>query len=308
MNGSSLQTSDRTLRRYLLGQLSDEEQSSVEQRFFTDDDYFQQVELAEDDLIEAYDRGELSPAERGRFESHFLSTPERRRRLQLTRTLRGVFGPPTVVPVPSRRWWTIPTTAGMSGWMAAAASLAVAVLLSGYLGLQLSKQSRQFEQQLAARDTRIQQLENEMRTQASKLPPTRLQEPATAPTQSIPQPRTALLSFILTPSLVMRGETTRTSTLLVPSDSTPVELNLEVELEPEQDYASYRVILENPQRAQVWARDGLRPVRRGAARTIVVSLPAGLLQPEQYRVKMFGRRPPDVMEEVDEYVFRVARR
>jgi anti-sigma factor RsiW len=301
MNGSSLRT-DPMLRRYLLGQLSDQEQSGIEERFFTDDSYFQQVELAVDDLIEFYLRGELSSLDRQRFEKHFLSTPERRRQLQLNRTLRGVFGRSANSSHKRNPWLVLPARP-VTAWLAAAASLVFALLATGYLGFRLAQhrtmavdQLQQWEQQLAARDTRISQLESQLRERQASAP------------EGKPKLAPGLLSFILTPNLVTRGQTAKTNTLIVASPLMPVQLHLDLELDPDQSYESYRAILETPEGGQVWARDGLRSIRRGASRTVVLTLPSGLLQPAQYRAKLFGQKSTDIVEEIHEYAFRVVRR
>ena len=75
------------LLRYLLGELTEEEQSRLERRYFTEDDLFEEMLLVEDDLIESYARGELSERERERIEKHFLMSDERREKLTLARAL-----------------------------------------------------------------------------------------------------------------------------------------------------------------------------------------------------------------------------
>lgn len=73
--------------RYLLGELSEEEQSLLEEEYFDDPAFFQEVRARRDDLIDAYLRGELSPDERARFETYFMATPRRRERVEFARAL-----------------------------------------------------------------------------------------------------------------------------------------------------------------------------------------------------------------------------
>ena len=78
----------RSLRQYLLGApLEAEQQREIEERLLTDDDFCEQIEIVEDDLIEQYLNEELSPAERVKFEAGFLSTAERREKLRVARAL-----------------------------------------------------------------------------------------------------------------------------------------------------------------------------------------------------------------------------
>lgn len=76
------------LRKYLLGELSLEEQVSVEARLFLDDEYLSQLKAVEDELIDAYVYEELAPGERAKVESRLLSKPGRREDLLIARALK----------------------------------------------------------------------------------------------------------------------------------------------------------------------------------------------------------------------------
>ena len=58
-------------RRFLLGQLSDEETEQFEERVLGSEEVFGEVESAEDDLFDAFVRDELVPAERRAFLERF---------------------------------------------------------------------------------------------------------------------------------------------------------------------------------------------------------------------------------------------
>jgi CHAT domain-containing protein/Tfp pilus assembly protein PilF len=76
------------LRRYLLGELTEEEQRApVEEGLLIDDDCFEEFELVKEDLIEQYVNDELTSDERESFEQHFLTTPERREHLRHAQAL-----------------------------------------------------------------------------------------------------------------------------------------------------------------------------------------------------------------------------
>ncbi|HEV7799236.1 MAG TPA: hypothetical protein VGO73_13840, partial [Pyrinomonadaceae bacterium] len=51
------------VRQYLLRQLSDGDQRTIEQRLLTEDDLFEELEIAEDELIDEYLAEELSEEE-----------------------------------------------------------------------------------------------------------------------------------------------------------------------------------------------------------------------------------------------------
>ncbi len=68
-----------TLRRYLLGDLTQEEQlAPVEERLLAEDDFFEEFQLVKEDLIDQYVNQQLTAEDRRRFEQHFLITAERR--------------------------------------------------------------------------------------------------------------------------------------------------------------------------------------------------------------------------------------
>jgi hypothetical protein len=76
--------------RYLLGLSSPEEREHIESEYFEDEDAFQQMLAAEDDLIDAYSRGELAGEERRRFEKNFVSSFDGRDRVRFARAFASV--------------------------------------------------------------------------------------------------------------------------------------------------------------------------------------------------------------------------
>jgi len=69
-----------SIRHYLLGNLSDDEQEKIEERLMVEDDLFQELEISKGELIEEYRAGELTQNEHRWFEQHFLASPEGRQR------------------------------------------------------------------------------------------------------------------------------------------------------------------------------------------------------------------------------------
>src|SRR6185437_10051080 len=64
------------VRQYLLRQLSPDEQRTIEQRFLNEDDLFEELENAEDELVNDYVAGRLSGVEVKKLKENFLATPE----------------------------------------------------------------------------------------------------------------------------------------------------------------------------------------------------------------------------------------
>jgi len=83
---------DAQLTRYLLGELTEEEQVEIEERAFRDRRYLLEIEAVECDLIDDYVRGALSEVERRQFEERFLASEKRRRKLEFAKSLEAVAG------------------------------------------------------------------------------------------------------------------------------------------------------------------------------------------------------------------------
>lgn len=126
---------DDLLRRYLLGELGDEEVDRLEKRLLTDDDLFGTMEAVEGDLLAACARGDLDPGERKRVLRRLASSPSGRDRFALIQGLTRIAAEQsvplaeprsTVVPFPQ----PVPPSVRRSSvlrWAPLAASLLVAV-------------------------------------------------------------------------------------------------------------------------------------------------------------------------------------
>ncbi|HYJ89419.1 MAG TPA: CHAT domain-containing protein, partial [Pyrinomonadaceae bacterium] len=86
--GESLK-SDKTIRDYLLGRVSDETRlEGIEELLFTDEDFCSQVALEEDGIINEYVFGKLTDEDAEDFRKTLKSNPDRRFKLMLTEGLR----------------------------------------------------------------------------------------------------------------------------------------------------------------------------------------------------------------------------
>jgi hypothetical protein len=78
------------MKAYLLGQLPEDQAAVLEEEYFTNREFFLQMQSAETALISDYLDGSLSSAEKQRFESRYLQVPLLQRRLEEVRRLRAV--------------------------------------------------------------------------------------------------------------------------------------------------------------------------------------------------------------------------
>jgi hypothetical protein len=124
-------TPDPILFRYLLGQLTPDEEAALDERAFVDDDWDEERAAAADELIDAYLTGALTADQRTRFETRFLASSEYRERFRLLRDLRTVMDRGRADPVsvdrsPGRPWLALAVAAALI-----AALAALALLVSG---------------------------------------------------------------------------------------------------------------------------------------------------------------------------------
>jgi hypothetical protein len=76
------------LRQYLLGHLAEDLREEIETGLLADQDLFEELLIAEDELVDDYLSATLSPDENTAFEQHFLCTPERYEKVRFARALQ----------------------------------------------------------------------------------------------------------------------------------------------------------------------------------------------------------------------------
>ncbi len=336
--------SEDLLVRYLLGDLTEAEQVEVEERAFQDQHYLRSIEAAESDLIDAYVRGELSERERRQFERRFFASAERRRKVDFARALARVApefaalekeARPAGVAVTATATATAPAAwrDGVRAFlarlnpatkyaMAAAALLVViggawlvaeSIRLRGQLAeLRAGQQSREREQQalqqqiadeqarreaLAAelqreRDERErnQQLAGELQRQ--------LQESTTRPAPP------TVVSLVLWPG-ISRGNGARPK-LALPASAQSARL--EVGVEPEDLYRSFRAELRTQGGTHIWSHGDLSARRVRAGRAVILNLPARLLKPGSYELLLKGVTAAGGTEDIAYHYFEVIRK
>lgn len=86
------------LRKFILNDLESSERSEVEERLLADTEYFEEVLMAEESLIQDYADELLDADAREKFEKYFLSTEENRQKVQFARALRKYVNENQTVP------------------------------------------------------------------------------------------------------------------------------------------------------------------------------------------------------------------
>jgi hypothetical protein len=257
--------------RYLLGQLSDEEQDRFEQESLMDDQRFEELVSAEDDLIDAYVAGELPPEDARRFEARFLSVPARRERVEFARSLHRLAAAeagPLPAPEGAR------PGAPRGSRLALAASLAAAAV-GGWSLLQVRELSR------ALHEARGEQQALDRRLAAE-------QARAGALAADLAAAREAP-GAVVGWTLQAGGERSHGSPA-ARSLAPEVEwVRLRLRAPGIPPTARVRLTLETAEGAALAVQEGLRA--RGGA--VEVILPAALLAPGSYVITLGGAPPPD---------------
>ena len=121
---------DQVLRHYLLGTSSPETRDDIEQRLFSDDRIFwERLSLVEDQLVDDCAWGRLGTADRESFDRNFLTTSERRAKLEFACALRAYVEPRKEAS--SRVWQWLRGPIAAPGWAVAGAAVLLLAVLPG---------------------------------------------------------------------------------------------------------------------------------------------------------------------------------
>jgi hypothetical protein len=93
----------QTVKKYLLGQLTDDQQQIFEQRLLSDDELTQELEVTTEELVDEYLAGQLTPKESVWFEQHFLASPQGKRSQKFATTFQRYIS--KNLTEPKRRSW-----------------------------------------------------------------------------------------------------------------------------------------------------------------------------------------------------------
>jgi len=85
MQDVSEATTSEKIREYLLGNLAEDGSAEVERQLLDDDQFFEELLIIEDELVDQYFAGRLTDGEKLQFETHFLVAPERLARLRFSK-------------------------------------------------------------------------------------------------------------------------------------------------------------------------------------------------------------------------------
>jgi hypothetical protein len=313
-------TIGEVITRYVLGELSEEEELSIEDKYALDPDFSDLVNAVEDDLVVAYVLNRLPRAKQEQFERFFLRSPENCEKVTFTEVLlrhmqqdsAGKIAPayiqsPASAPssptsnVPSALW-------GSLGSRAARFALAVIILIALGSGLWLLTRNRNSQRPINQESSSTPLSENLVKPAEPRSEPVPNNPPVISKTperntQSLKRTTTEkmsdrhlIASFILSPGVTRApGDTTR---IEIPKNAMWVRLQLSIDATVV--YASYQASIEQVGGREIWSHKVQN--RRGKRlRSLTLLIPANLLSSGEYIITLGGTTQPGKAEILADY-------
>jgi hypothetical protein len=328
----------KVLRRYLLGELPELERSQLADRYFVDEELFDELLDVENELLGHYVRKQLSPAESKRFSQYLGQLPDGASKLATAYALMEAANELREVPASSADAVRLPfdevVYAATSRWhvlrqwlfadhhvLRYATVVVLIALIAGLSYLSVTKwRLRRDSERLRAE--RSQSDQNQARLPPETAPQqdrTAKPERSTQPEENLAQSRqqeqrsvrpsankrresgnVALSSLILTPALRSGG--TPDSLVLSPETKT---ISLIIPIPQEERIASYRAVLQTTSGRVILSDVRLRP-RPSNGAAVSLRLPASQMTNETHKLTLLGKAA-DGIDVAHDYYFKVVR-
>jgi hypothetical protein len=314
--------SEQIITNYLLGELSEDEQTALEEKYFNDRELFDRVVQVESDLVDKHARGLLSPKTRARFEFHYLAHPERRERAKFAAALAakvdqdneiGVASPAVAVS-----WWSRLVTSMRGPKLAWAFAIVLLLLAGGALWFLI--EGRRLRQELAKTEAERgghEQRERELREQAAneqqgsqqrsaELDRLRAEQQTIEPSPN-PGVKSALpfVSLALTIGGVRGIDTGPPAVLVIPAGTQQVRIQLSLR---ENDYQSYQAVLQPAGGKEIFGRQSLQARTNKSGASLALPISANKFTTGDYILTLKGVMQNGEVEEVSKSLFHVEKK
>jgi hypothetical protein len=276
---------DDALRKYLLGDISHEEQERIEQRLLTDEEFSEELSMTRTEMVDDYVAGNLSSKEKEEFEKHFLSTPEHVQMIEIGRALgkrlEDLSRDSAITSSSALRPYYVRHRNAIISLTACAI-----LVVAAYVVWELVKHRQPNNWANEAQKQRA-ILENEL---------VKLNRPANASAQTT----FAVVSLNLKPILVR--DTGENRSVVIPKNPSIVRLRLEL---PVDKHQSYRASLQTDEGVDLGAIDGLREATVNNGKVVVLDLPSWLMRAGSYQIKLTGVPTSGQSEDITQYPFEI---
>lgn len=332
---------EKLLTLYLLGDLSADEKAQIEDRFFADDEYYQSLLIAEDELIYSYLHGRLSGRESALFAAQIAASPKRREKVQLVKALMAEA---TQAAATARATSVVVTTLaeGASWWQTWLAfltgrnaalqfAMAAGLLLLGVAGSWLWTQTRHLNAELQLAQARYEQsaLDAAQREQNAKQHTNDLQKEKTDLAETLKQEQAAraqlakekeqlenqlenaaaqtglIIPFTLEQG-ILRSQSEDPKPISIPRRASRIELTLD--LGSDDGNGKYRAEFNTRGGTLIWSQDGLSAQQRAFGKAVVLNLPASVFRNSEYDLTLKRALGKGHFEDVGYYYFKVVKR
>lgn len=316
------------MTRYLLGDLTEEEQTQIEEQFLADNEYFEQLGAVEDALIDDYAQGALGEYEHRKIESLLLSSSRQAREIDFVKDLiRYVSENPSeglkkkdsikrsgkLLSLPARLRIRNP---GKRFSIAVALSL-IAICLSMVIwNIALQRKIGRIEEQRAALERRGQDLQQQIDKQENSREETvreleverrkrdQLEQELAALQESRPMISNNDIAILdLKISTFSRGEGELRVVRIHPGIS---RFRIRIDLDQEAQYKSYGAVIKTFEGRKVWSRDQINPGQTYLGR-LVLTVPASIFANDDYTLTLRGQTEAGEEVEIVDYSFRIKR-
>jgi cell division protein FtsB len=320
--------SENLIRRYLLGELAEVDQAALEQELLIDRVKFERAWAVENELVDSYVRGEMSRADRKRFESHYLASPLHRERVAIAESFLtnidqaagetvDVSEKEPLVPWPRRFSLRSPRLVfgqvfgPVFGMVLVMALLLTFSLVWSYIErVRLTGQIANVQKEAQTEHAFLKEREREQASRNQEFEKqiadlSRRNEQLKAELEQLRQRRQAaaptILSFLLAPASVRSEKAIPQATIPLLTGKAHLLMDLD-----HNDYANYQVILQTVEGREI-LRSRIGKARFGKDRALAtLPVKAGELTKGDYILILFGQTADGKIEEIDRYPFRVS--
>src|SRR5262245_39646216 len=292
-----IHTQHDLIEHYLLGELSEAEQTALEDEYFSDVEKYDRLCKAEDELLDRYSRGSLTEADRERFERSYLTNPRRRRHAMFAKALTKVVDEATrpaapqteggarierVGPGLSWRTWLAPPLRVPR--FALSLTLITGALLIGLGGAWLAIQTSRLRARLAESRRESETQRRLAETQARRIADLEAQykrladegerlqaELQAAKETASPMSRAAPVVFALSVSAFRDSGGQEPGALVIPPGAEEAQLRINL---PDHVFPSYQLTLLTTYGREVLVRKSLRPQAARMGYVLTVNIPS----------------------------------
>lgn len=318
------------IRRYLLGEIAEQDRNPIEVRLLTDPQYFNQLVRVEEELTDQYVRCDLSQHEREMFENHFMNAPERREDVAFAQALHRYVSSEAIgrrVASGPRAWTAFLTDLSPRWRMARNASLACAALFLAVAVAWLLMETARLQRRLAevgaerAESGRLEQelkrrldeqrshgedLARQLEISRSRLAQMDRELAGLSKAAGSTQTEAGVVSLALFPGLGRDiTDTAQKRTAILSPEATLLRLELGTD---HPGPTRYRAEVLTAEGDLVWSRAALRERSTMIGKAVVITLPVALLTRKAYLVTLSGAAAGDNYVRIGSYYFDIIRK